>query len=193
MNNSTDILDYIYGVFYEYRHNVEVVCNKDFSVADKIYEKINTNINDKELVLIIDLADEDSFESTWIHIIEELYEQVITKGMYIPGIGREYRCFEETRSIIDYDFIKTHAEDFLEDLYKMDVEVFLIIDNFDLAKEKFHGERHYYEFIRTAASAYRSSLTLMLITQQGVKNIEANPYSQSTLFEIMEPIIIKEL
>lgn len=195
MNNSTNILDYIYGVFYEYRHNVEVICNEDFSVADKIYEKINPNpnANDKKLVLVVDLADEDSFESTWIHIIEELYEQVITKGMYIPGIGKEYRCFEETRSMIDYDFIEIHAGDFLEDLYKLDVEVFLIIDNFDLAKEKFRGERHYYEFMRTAANGFRSSLTLMLITQQGVKNIEADPYSQSTLFGIMEPITIKEL
>lgn len=192
MNNTTNILDYIYGVFYEYRHNVEVICNEDFSVADKIYEKINTNTNDKELVLVIDLANEDSFESTWIHIIEELYKQIIAKGIYHPGLEREYKYFKENQPT-NYNSISIHAENFLEYLYKLDVEVFLIIYNFDLAKEKFHGERHYYEFIRTAANGFMSSLALMLITQQGVKNIEANPYSQSTLFGIMEPITIKEL
>ena len=187
----------VFQFFYRDRKNVALVGLPRIgktSIAMKVchdIEKEIKNTHENSLLLMLDLASEQSFATLWYSIILKLYDQVSDLGIQHRVLDREYQWFSETADQ-SYNKLKPHAELFLSRLRKLGVHVFLIIDEFDDAVRKFQGERHYYEFFRDIASTNNYDLNLMLISRQLIKQIEANAYGNSTLFGIFDDITVRE-
>lgn len=183
--------------FYEEHKNVAVVGLPRIgktSIAERVCEKMAESIalkEEKAVILMRDLASETSFESYWQSIILHLYETLQEKGLTHRVLDREYEYFEQAADSLPYNLLKPHAERFLSRLKKMGIQVFLIIDEFDAAVEKFHRERYYYEFFRDIASSNDYSVRILLVSRQLIKQIEANAYGNSTLFGIFDDVSIR--
>lgn len=181
---------------YEDNHNIAMVGLPRIgktSIAWRVCELIEERIErsgEKVLFLMIDLASEMTFESAWYTIIHALYEKTAELGVQHPQLEKEYRYFEANRPA-DYQTVKIHAEKFLQRLKKLDIRTILIVDEFDSSIKQFCGQRYYYEFFRDIASTASYAVTLMLISRQLIKCIEANAYGNSTLFGVMDAITIR--
>lgn len=181
---------------YEDNHNIAMVGLPRIgktSIAWRVCELIEERIErsgEKVLLLMIDLASEMTFESAWYTIIHALYEKTAELGVQHPQLEKEYRYFEANRPA-DYQTVKIHAEKFLQRLKKLDIRTILIVDEFDSSIKQFCGQRYYYEFFRDIASTGSYAVTLMLISRQLIKCIEANAYGNSTLFGVMDAITIR--
>ena len=192
-----DLVNQVYGYLYNDSKNIAMVGLPRIgktSIAFKVESLLEKQILQKQekiILLLIDLANTETFEMAWFYIIQELYDKFLQLGLVDSEIEREAQYFLEKQPN-NYSLVKIHAEKFLRKLKKLNVRVILIIDEFDRAVEIFEGKRYYYEFFREIASTPLYSVTLMLISRQLIKKIEANAYGNSTLFGVMKNIIVSE-
>ena len=190
------IIRRIFKALYNDNHNIAMVGLPRIgktSIACRVCERIEECIestHEKTLLLMINLAAEMTFESAWCTIIHTLYEKTVELAVRHPQLEKEYRYFDENQPS-DYQTVKIHAEKFLQRLKKLDIRTILIVDEFDASVVKFSGQRYYYEFFRDIASTASYAVTLMLISRQLIKRIEANAYGNSTLFGVMDAITIR--
>lgn len=184
-------------LFYDDKKNIAMVGLPRIgktSIMEKAYEQINKQIKDKSeksIILKINLASELSFETVWQSIIVHLYEEAQQINVIDSTLEEIYKSFTSSGDTPSYSVLKLRAGKFLSRLKKLDVNIFLMIDEFDAAVDKFQKKRYYYEFFRDIGSRSDYSVSFLLVSRQLIKRIEANAYGQSTLFGIFDDIIIR--